>query len=422
MSAESDFLQFQFQAVFLSEKPGKIGIACSGGGDSVALLRVAADYGRDTDTEVAVVTVDHGLRAGSYAEAQFVGEICAGLGLDHTILRWQDWNGEGNLQNEARRARYTLIADWAHARGVDVVCLGHTADDQAETVLMQIARSAGTDGLAAMPARRGRYGVTWLRPFLQTRRAALRGYLTELGQDWIDDPSNEDTAFDRIKARNVLEALAPLGISAEKLCTLASNMADARNALRQQVWHFAGDVALVQDGDVLLHRDNLLRGHFEIRRRLLRHALMWVASSEYGPRRSELTNLFKAIQEGRAATLAGCLISPDGDRVRITREYRAVAGLNASPEELWDARWRLVPTDMSGATATSGTVRALGESGLKMCPDWRETGLPRATLLASPALFLGDALVAAPLAGYSQGWQAELACGEKDFFASLVSH
>mgnify|MGYP000160590359 CR=1 FL=1 len=419
MSADSDFLKFQFNSAIASEAPGRIGIACSGGGDSLALLRLAVDYARENGAELHCITVDHGLRSGSDAEAEGVTLICQGLGIPHEITRWTNWDGQGNLQDEARRARYGMIADFAQRLELDLICLGHTSDDQAETVLMQIARSAGVDGLAAMAPKRDHLGVTWLRPLLQTRRKDLRGFLLEIGQEWVDDPSNEDERFDRIKARNILEALAPLGVSTEKLCTLAGNMADARHALNQQVWHFAGDVALVQEGDVLLHRENLMRGHFETRRRLLRHALTWVSASDYGPRQREIMNLFKAIKEERTATLAGCLIAIENDRIRISREFSAVANLQTAPGELWDNRWRLTPNE---SDATGVTIRALGEEALQLCPDWRETGLSRASTIASPAAFRGDALLAAPLAGLNNGWSAENACGEKDFFNSLVSH
>lgn len=419
VSADSDFLRFQFNSALAAEAPGRFGVACSGGGDSLATLRLAAGYARDNGVELHCITVDHGLRTGSDQEASDVADICQGLGISHEIARWINWDGQGNLQDEARRARYGLIADWAHGLDLDLVCLGHTADDQAETVLMQIARSAGVDGLAAMAPKRDHLGVTWLRPLLQTRRDALRDYLREEGQSWIDDPSNEDERYDRIKARNILEALKPLGVSPEKLCTLAGNMADARHALNQQVWHFAGDVALVQEGDVLLHRDNLMRGHFETRRRLLRHALTWVSASDYGPRQREIMNLFKAIKEERTATLCGCLIAQENDRIRISREYSAVSSLQTGAGDLWDNRWRLRPED---GDATGVTIRALGEEGLQLCHDWRETGLSRASLIALPAAFRGEALLAAPLAGLTNGWMAENACGEKDFFNSLVSH
>ena len=105
----------------------------------MALLLLALDAG----LQVRAVTVDHGLRPEAAAEAAWVGRLCAGLGVPHDTLQWQGWDGAGNLQDQARRARLSLIADWAKVAGLGAVALGHTQDDQAETVLMRLARRAG---------------------------------------------------------------------------------------------------------------------------------------------------------------------------------------------------------------------------------------------------------------------------------------
>ena len=121
------------------------------------MLYLAVEAGCD----VAVATVDHGLRPEAAAEAAEVAAICAGLGVPHEILHWH-WDGAGNLQDAARRGRMALLADWARRRGLRTVALGHTEDDIAETFLMRLARDAGVDGLAAMAARREVAGVCLL--------------------------------------------------------------------------------------------------------------------------------------------------------------------------------------------------------------------------------------------------------------------
>jgi len=120
---------------------------------------------------------------------------------------------------------------------------------------------------------------------------------------------------------------------------------------------------------------------------------------------------------GKQRTLHGCLIMPQDAEVRITREFQAVANLACPPTEPWDGRWVL-----SGLAQKGHELRALGETGLAQCPDWRATGLPRASLLASPAVWDGEKLVAAPLAGLAQGWTAELLRGEESFYADILSH
>nr|WP_287183076.1 tRNA lysidine(34) synthetase TilS [Rhodovulum sp.] len=387
------------EAALSASCPGDapLGVAVSGGGDSVALLLALA--GR----RVHAVTVDHGLRPEATAEARFVAEICARLGLPHETLRWRGWDGQGNLQDAARRARYRLIADWAAGQGIGRVALGHTRDDQAETVLMRLARGAGVDGLSAMAPARDALGVTWLRPFLGLSRADLRAFLTERGQGWIEDPSNEDARFDRVQARRALASLAPLGITAEGLAATAARMGSARAALEAATLAAARHVAREERGDVVLARAGLDALQDEIARRLLVAALCWVASSDYPPRAKALVETLAALDSAPRATLHGCLIAREAGGLRIAREPAAVAGTVAPADALWDGRWRL-----DGPLGPGLKIRALGEAGLGDCPDWRATGLPRASLLASPGIWQGKRLVAAPLAGLSNGWKVRL--------------
>ena len=390
-----------------------LGLAVSGGGDSVALLRLAVDAG----LAVAAVTVDHGLRPESVAEAAWVADLCAGLGVPHDILRWTGWDGAGNLQDQARRARLTLIGDWALRRGIAAVALGHTRDDQAETLLMRLARRAGVDGLSAMQARRVHLGVTWLRPLLAVGRAELRGWLRARGQDWIEDASNEALRFDRVKARRALVALAPLGIGADVLADVAGQLAEVRQALNVQTVAAARMLVQHQAGDLVIDRTGFLGLPAEIRRRLLVAALIWMASAEYGPRSAPIQGLIAAIDAGRGGTLNGCRVLIGAGTVRITREAQALRGRVAAIGAVWDGRWRVEGPEISGLE-----VRVLGEAGLKLCPDWRKTGLPRATLAVSPGVWRGEVLVAAPVARPEAGWVARPACDIDAFLLSILSH
>ena len=135
---------------FLPSTPKRLGLAVSGGSDSMALMYLVSNWVADMDIDVEVVSVDHGLRPDAADEAQMVAGVAAQLGLRHSILRWRDWDRQGNLQDAARRARRRLIAEWAKAREIRHICLGHTLDDQAETVLMRLVRGSGVDGLAGM--------------------------------------------------------------------------------------------------------------------------------------------------------------------------------------------------------------------------------------------------------------------------------
>lgn len=382
--------------------PGPLGVAVSGGGDSMALLRLLAGSGRP----LRAATVDHALRDASAAEAAMVALACAGMAVPHDTLVWRHGAVRGNLQDAARRARRALLGDWALRHGIAAIALGHTADDQAETVLMGLARGAGVDGLAGMRARWTEGGVTFHRPLLAVARADLRAFLSAEGQDWAEDPSNDDDRFARTRARRALAALAPLGIGTAALGRVAANLAEARDALDAAAGRAFARMGRAEAGAVLLDRAGLAGLPAETARRILSGALRWVAGGAHAPRGPATGRVLEAVRAGRDATLAGCRIRARDATAIIAREPRAVAGLVAATHAPWDGRWRL-----AGPHAPDLHLAALGAAGLRACPDWRATGLPRDVLAVTPAVWRGGSLVAAPLAGRPEGWAATLAAG-----------
>ncbi|NAZ36336.1 tRNA lysidine(34) synthetase TilS [Rubellimicrobium sp. CFH 75288] len=398
-------------AAFLDLYPtagGGIGIAVSGGSDSMALLHAAALLARQRSLPLTAATVDHRLRAGSDAEARQVGAVCTGLGVGHAILPWADAPGHGNLQQAARQARRRLLSAWALREGVSLVLLGHTADDVAETVLLRLARGSGVDGLARMRAWWMADGVAWGRPFLDLPRAGLRRWLADRGKTWIDDPSNDDLRHDRARARRLMEALAPLGLTRERLCRTAGHMARAREVLEAAAIGRAQTDLRIEQGDVLLSPRCLHLQADETAGRLLRAALEWIGGSGK-PRWEALLRAAALVQRGRRAALGGCTLLPEPwgaapGGVRVTREMRAVAGLSVPVRSdgpmIWD-RWTIVPPEAS----PTGDLRvaALGPAGLAQLASVPRN-LPAVSLMASPAIWTGDCLVAAPLAGGSRGW------------------
>lgn len=384
-------------------------VAVSGGGDSMALLHLAH---RACPGAVRAVTVDHGLRPDSAAEAATVAAFCAAHAIAHTTLRWQGPLPGGNLMDQARHARTRLIADWAKGQGVSAVLLGHTADDQAETLLMTLARAAGLDGLSGLRPQWQAEGITWHRPLLEMSRADLRRYLVAQGLSWAEDPSNDNDRFTRARARKALKALAPLGLTAARLAHSVRNLAAARAALQEvtaaaaqtHVREIAG--ALVLDGAAL---DRLPD---DIQRRLLIAALRWISAAPHPPREAQLAQLRSRLQARRDATLGGVRFRWTEGRLMMVREPRAAQG-PVPMGRVWDGRWQL-----SGPAPQGAEIRALGPAGLRACPDWQAHG-PREALIVSPALWVGDTLIAAPLAGFSGPFHATLS---QPFAKFILSH
>jgi len=205
---------------------GKLGLAVSGGPDSLAMLLLAqaALPGR-----VAAATVDHGLRAESAAEAAMVAALCARLGVPHETLAVA--LAAGNVQAEARAARYAALGQWMEREGLEALLTAHHADDQAETLLLRLGRGSGVAGLAGVRARGVVPGtrLPLLRPLLAWRRAELAEVLAGAGVQAADDPSNRDDRFDRARIRKAIVGADWLDVPA--LAQSAANLADADAAL-----------------------------------------------------------------------------------------------------------------------------------------------------------------------------------------------
>ncbi|MBB3992860.1 tRNA(Ile)-lysidine synthase [Sulfitobacter undariae] len=398
---------------FGAEPPKRIGIAVSGGGDSVALLHLFARWSAQCNHPIAAVTVDHGLRPESRAEAEGVAALCQKLGVSHDILTWERPEGAGNLPAAARDGRYALMADWAKAHDIGGIAVGHTIDDGAENFIMRLGRAAGIDGLAQMVPLFERYGLCWARPLWQFHRGALRDYLLRQDVSWAEDPSNDDPRYLRTKARRLLPQLKELGVDAQSIQQSASALRMAQSALQHYTVKEAETHVKEVAGDILIPQVIVPHIPSDIERRLLVAAVQWVGSNPYPPRKEFATTLEFTLSQQQRLTVAGCLVALRKGFFHITREYNAVKDLAGPTDAVWDTRWRL-----HGPHAPDLEVRALGEAVSEL-PDWRATGLPRPTLMASPAVWRGKTLVAAPLAKYNVDWTAQIVA---DFTSFLLSH
>ncbi|MFL6733998.1 MAG: tRNA lysidine(34) synthetase TilS [Sphingomicrobium sp.] len=287
----------------------QLGVAVSGGPDSLALLLLAsaAFPGR-----VRAATVDHALREASGGEAHFVAEICKSREIPHSVLH-AEWETKpaANIQASAREKRYDLLADWAGVQGLTAVMTAHHADDQAETILMRLARGAGLRGLAGIrPARRLARGVTLIRPLLHWTREQLLEVVDRAGITPIDDPSNADDRFDRTKMRSLVRASS---LDAQRLAQSASNLRDANEALD---WAVAQQMeARVTRGPDQIGFDPHGLPPELVRRMVVKLMVELGAAEPSGP---DLSRAMTGLAEGETRTLAGLKLSP-GPHWRISR-------------------------------------------------------------------------------------------------------
>lgn len=202
-------------------------VACSGGADSLALAGAVAFEAPRVGRSAGAVTVDHALQEGSAARADAVAGVLRGLGLAPVLVSAVEVGAEGGPEAAARRARYDALDAARAARAPAVVLLGHTLDDQAETVLLGLARGSGARSLAGMAPRTGGY----LRPLLDLDRATVREACARMGLDPWDDPHNQDPRFARSRVRHealpALERTLGPGVAAALARTAAMLRADA---------------------------------------------------------------------------------------------------------------------------------------------------------------------------------------------------
>jgi tRNA(Ile)-lysidine synthase len=279
-------------------------LAVSGGPDSLGLLLLAARW-RELGSvpPIAVASVDHGLRAESAEEVAAVAAICRRLGLPHRALRWHGEKPRTGLQEAARRARYALLGETARALGMSHIVTAHHRDDQAETVLMRLARGSGIGGLAAMrPLTQLAPGLMLARPLLDVPKARLIALVAGARLQPADDPSNRDPRFARAALRRQAAAREALGLTDARLALLAARAARAEEALERVAAAVFVEVAARGVAGLVL-APAIFAQPEEIRLRVLRLAIEEVAGMAASSLRLErLEAVGEALAVARAAS------------------------------------------------------------------------------------------------------------------------
>jgi tRNA(Ile)-lysidine synthase len=311
-----------------------VAAAVSGGADSMALALLLHRWARARGGEVLALTVDHRLRPESSGEAKQVAAWLAARGIAHHNLVWKrPAGGTGAaLQARAREERYRLLASWSHRRGVLHLALAHHAGDQAETVLMRLARGAGLDGLAGMATSLARDGVRLIRPLLLIDPRRLRASLAEAGQEWIEDPSNRDERFERIRWRRII----PPG-ERVTIARAAAEIGAERHERERRLADLLAEVHPSLNGALELRVEPLVAVQPELALAALGRILMAVGGEPYAPRRESLERLLANLRaDGPARTLGGCRVAVRRGLVTILAEAGrhpgAAKGENRAPD------------------------------------------------------------------------------------------
>ncbi|HZS64497.1 MAG TPA: tRNA lysidine(34) synthetase TilS [Xanthobacteraceae bacterium] len=305
-------------------------LAVSGGPDSTALLWLAAHWRarRKRGPKLLAVTVDHGLRPESAAEAREVGRLARRLGVTHRVMPWRGVKPKARLQEAARAARYRLLAQAADKIGATHVLTAHTRDDQAETVLMRFLRGSGPGGLggmapiSALPVERWKE-IVLFRPFLEIPKPRLVATLQAAGVAYAEDRSNRDPRFARVRMRALLPLLAEEGLTADRLVLLAQRVRRAEAALARAVKDAEKVLRRPQEGTaVAVDARGFAALPPEIGLRLL-GGMVKAMATEGPPELAKLEALYAALplQKPRRGsfrrTLAGAMITLSADRLLV---------------------------------------------------------------------------------------------------------
>ncbi len=455
-------------AGLFSGMTGPLALAVSGGADSMALMHLAARWVRLARSEawtvtvtvgdevqrparselpiaappwladvrdadqlearggpppIVVLTVDHGLRDGSSADARFVAAEARKLGLPCRILRWEGPKPTTGVQEAARAARRALLLGvvederaWVDdllacgERKVRMcersIALAHHADDQAETFLMRLARGSGLDGLSAIRSpetfrdHAGRIGII-MRPLLAVPGARLRATLEAAGLPWREDPSNADRRFERVRVRQALEVLAGLGIDPTAIAASAGRLAAARFGYQSLIAD--GPARSVRWHHGMMAECDLFRWGPDVSVRLIQSMLAACGGEAEPARLAQVEALVARLASDTHETLGGCRVTTDGaSRLRIFREIGRglpVVELAAGAAQQWDGGRFRIAVD---ATWTGGpvAVAALGMADwatLKRgVPGLAELRLPAAAVATLPAFRRDGHLLAVP--------------------------
>lgn len=387
-------------------EPGPVvAVAVSGGSDSMALALLAQAWAAKQGGKLLALTVDHGLREGSRAEALQVGRWMKRLGISHRILTWTGDKPQSGRMETARLARYALLEEACAKHGVLHLLTAHQLEDQAETLLLRLARGSGAEGLAAMAPVLSLRHVRLLRPLLGATREGLRAFLKSRGQDWIEDPSNDNPAYERARLRQHAPLLAGLGLSAEALAASAGKLYRLRR-------HLEDETAGLLARHVSLHplgfawaECRILEEPSETLVRAFARLLASLGGSAYLPAPDRVEALLAAMrsENWRGGTLAGCRLARRLGRLLIVREAAACEGpvsLGSGGEGVWDGRFRY-----SGA-GRGLTLAALGakesERLAQSHPQLKMAGIPSLAWASLPAILDRRGVFAVPGLGYKR--------------------
>jgi len=306
----SEFSGWIAQLVEL-EAGKKIAVAVSGGADSMALLLLANSWAKEKKLEITTLTINHNLRADAKNEASTVAIWCAEKNINHQIIAWDFAEKPTSaIQEKARSARYQLLTDFCQKNAIKNLLIAHHGDDQIETFFFRLARGSGFLGLAGMSAKTEISGVKLLRPLLLAPKTRLIATLKEQNQPWIEDPSNQNTDYTRVRIRQNLKGFLSDEENRTRTMKLIEKFSKFRMAMEKQI-------AVELEKFVEIPNENLaiLDLHEKISEPALSYLVKVLSGKEQAPRTEKMQRFYQKLYEnsGKKLSFNGLLFKPSKD-------------------------------------------------------------------------------------------------------------
>ncbi|MFL2933868.1 MAG: tRNA lysidine(34) synthetase TilS [Thalassobaculaceae bacterium] len=342
-----------------------LAVGVSGGADSMALCILAARWGRSNNVLVTALVVDHGLRESSSSEAVVVASWLKRLEIPFKILTIEKSKPTTGVQEKARRWRFLAFDNWCRSNGVGAVLLGHTLDDQIETLFMRIDADTGPDGLSGMLNYTRVRGLIVVRPLLSVTKKRLIATCNHHNQRWINDPSNLDERFTRVFWRNLKPKIGLKSRSIQRFSSVMGN-------LRSVIDHYCRDFIKCSGGVSSFGLIWFQASDFDklppyFSELMIGRILRSIGGASKPIKRRKIANLCRNLIDNSALTetLGGCIVQKlEKGRILIYREYAKCPAPNTCPHGItsrWDNRFEIT---LSGGQSV--IIEALGHRG------WRQ--------------------------------------------------
>ncbi len=294
-----------------------IAVAVSGGGDSLALAVLLSDWCGAHDIGLHAITVDHGLRPEAAAEAKYVAKTLKPFGVKHKTLVWEGDKPKTRIQEAARDARYRLMAEYCQSKKITYLFVAHHGNDQIETVLFRMAKGTGLDGLAGMhPVQETDNGLVLVRPLLSVSHDELLDTLRARKIDWIEDPSNENERYARVRIRNIIYVLEKEGLSPERMASLSSRLSSSIDVIDYFIDKEYRNITLYKDTErIEINYNGFLGVPDEAKTRILKQVIADLhPSKKYPARLEDIDRLVARMGPNfKGATLGGCIFKKKKD-------------------------------------------------------------------------------------------------------------